>query len=325
MDAHPRRSSAPASVDRASSEPASSVIPDNLSPGGVGRMLPHLVRAMRPRQWTKNVVVLAALVFDLKLFHLGHIVTASAAFVAFCLAASGLYLINDIRDRDADRLHPIKRRRPIATGELPVPVAGGAAAVLLLAGAGVALLVRPPLLAVLGAYVVLMLLYSFWLKHEVIVDVFAISGGFVLRAAAGAVALAVPISPWLYVCAALLSLFVAFGKRRHELSLLDRDARGHRRNLDEYSLPLLDQFLVITTAATIMAYSLYTFVATNVPRNESMMLTIPFVVYAMFRYLYLVMRRERGGAPEQVLFSDRPLLAAIVLWGITAVAILYTS
>lgn len=288
-------------------------------------LLRHLVRAMRPRQWTKNAVVLAALVFDLKLFHLNHVATAAGAFIAFCLAASGLYLINDIRDRDADRLHPVKRRRPIASGALPVSAAAAAAGGLLLAAGLLAATVRLQLLAVLGAYVVLMLLYSFWLKHEVIVDVFSISGGFVLRAAAGAVALAVPISPWLYVCAALLSLFVGFGKRRAELTLLDRDARGHRRNLDEYSLPLLDQFLVITTAATIMAYSLYTFVATNVPRNESMMLTIPFVVYAMFRYLFLVMRRDRGGAPEQVLFSDRPLLAAIVLWGITAVAILYTS
>jgi 4-hydroxybenzoate polyprenyltransferase len=165
--------------------------------------------------------------------------------------------------------------------------------------------------------------YTFRLKHMVLLDVFAIAAGFVLRAAGGAVAVAVPISPWLYVCTVLLALFIGFGKRRHELLLLESAAGAHRRNLDEYTPELLDQFILVTAAATIMAYSLYTFVATNVPSNHAMMLTIPFVLYAVFRYLFLIHRRGGGGSPEQLLLSDHALLASIALWGIACVVILY--
>jgi 4-hydroxybenzoate polyprenyltransferase len=182
---------------------------------------------------------------------------------------------------------------------------------------------RPAFGLVIAAYLILMTAYTFQLKHLVIIDVFAISAGFVLRAAGGAVVLDVPISPWLYVCTVLLSLFVAFGKRRHELLLLESTASGHRRNLEDYSAEMLNQFIMIAAAATVMAYSLYTFVAPNLPENHAMMLTIPFVLYAIFRYLFLILRREGGGSPEQVLFSDRLLLGSIVAWGFACVIILY--
>jgi 4-hydroxybenzoate polyprenyltransferase len=282
------------------------------------------VAALRPKQWTKNAIVFAALVFDLKLFDLHRLVLASGAFVCFCLVSSAVYIVNDLRDIESDRLHPRKRQRPIPSGQISSTTAWGMVAVLILAGVPVGLLLQPEFGAVLLCYLVLMTAYTFVLKHLVIVDVFAISAGFVLRAAGGAIVLDVPISPWLYVCTVLLSLFIGFGKRRHELLLLDDTAGLHRRNLDEYTPELLDQFIMISAAATIMAYSLYTVEAETLPDDHSMMLTIPFVVYAIMRYLFLVHRRDGGGSPEQILLSDMPLLGCIVLWGIVAVAILYS-
>lgn len=279
--------------------------------------------AMRPKQWTKNAIVFAALVFDHKLFELSRLATVAGAFVCFCMASSAVYIVNDLRDAESDRQHPRKRLRPIASGQI-TPTAGWAFVALLVAlSFPAALMLEPTFGAVVLGYLLLMTVYTFILKHLVIVDVFAISAGFVLRAAGGAVVLDVPISPWLYVCTVLLSLFIGFGKRRHELLLLDEDAAAHRRNLDEYSAELLEQFITITAAATIMAYSLYTFSATNLQGNRSMMLTIPFVVYAIMRYLFLIHRREAGGTPEQVLLTDVPLLSCIVLWGVASVLILY--
>jgi 4-hydroxybenzoate polyprenyltransferase len=231
--------------------------------------------------------------------------------------------VNDLRDVESDRLHPRKRLRPIASGQITTTMAWGMVALLLAICLPVALLLRPEFGAVVLGYLALMTAYTFVLKHLVIVDVFAISAGFVLRAAGGGIVLDVPISPWLYVCTVLLSLFIGFGKRRHELLLLDDAAGSHRRNLDEYSPELLDQFILISAAATIMAYSLYTFEADTLPDDRSMMLTIPFVVYAIMRYLFLVHRRDGGGSPEQVLLTDMPLLGCITLWGIVAVLILY--
>jgi 4-hydroxybenzoate polyprenyltransferase len=207
---------------------------------------------------------------------------------------------------------------------LPLSIARLAIVGLLGVSLPLAYMLEPEFAAVIGGYLLLMSAYSAYLKHLVIIDVFAIAAGFVLRAAGGAVVLDVPISPWLYVCTVLLALFVGFGKRRHELLLLEESAGSHRRNLDEYSEQLLDQFILITAAATVMAYSLYTFAAANLPANHSMMLTIPFVVYAIFRYLFLVHRRDGGGSPESMLLADRPLLSCIALWGVTTVAILYT-
>jgi 4-hydroxybenzoate polyprenyltransferase len=282
-----------------------------------------LIQAMRPRQWTKNLLVFAALIFDLKLDEPARVGLAVVAFGCFCLASGGVYLVNDLVDREADRRHPLKRLRPIASGRLPERLAVFAAAAAFVLAPGVAALIRPGFGVIIVSYLALMLAYSFWIKHVVILDVFAISGGFVLRAAGGAVALGVPISPWLYVCTVLLALFLGFGKRRNEIRLLEHAAGLHRRNLDEYSVGLLDQLIMLTAAATIMSYSLYTFTAPTLPANHAMMLTIPFVLYGIFRYLLLVYVRDEGGAPEQLLLSDRPLLGSVMLWAVAVVAILY--
>ncbi|MDQ4045520.1 MAG: UbiA family prenyltransferase, partial [Chloroflexota bacterium] len=214
---------------------------------------------------------------------------------------------------------------PIASGQIALRVAWSAFAALSALSLAFAALLSLELAAVVGGYLGLMVAYTYVLKHLVILDVFAISAGFVLRAAAGAVVIDVPISPWLYVCTVLLSLFIGFSKRRHELLLLEGNAGDHRRNLDEYSPQLLDQFILISAAATVMAYSLYTFAATNLPGNHAMMATIPFVVYSIFRYLFLVHRRDAGGSPEQMLLGDIPLLSCITLWGLVSIAILYWS
>ena len=282
-----------------------------------------LIQAMRPRQWTKNLLVFAALTFDLKLDNPERVLISIGAFGVLCLASGGVYIVNDLLDREADRLHPAKRNRPIASGRLPVRVATAVALASLMLAPLFAWLLRPGFALIIVCYIGLILAYSIWLKHVVIVDVFAISGGFVLRAAGGAVVLAIPISPWLYVCTVLLSLFLGFAKRRNEIRVLESSAALHRRNLDEYSLALLDQLILLTAAATIMSYSLYTFTAEALPDNHAMMLTIPFVLYGIFRYLLLVYVREEGGAPEQLLLTDIPLLASVALWGLAVVVVLY--
>jgi 4-hydroxybenzoate polyprenyltransferase len=284
-----------------------------------------LFRAMRPLQWTKNALVFAGLVFARSVFDLEPFLTTVAAAIIFCAVSSGTYLINDIRDVEQDRHHPRKRFRPIASGEVTVRQAAITASILIAGGLIASLLIRPAFAAVIGGYLVLMTAYSYGLKRLVILDVFAIAAGFVLRAAGGAVAIAVPISPWLYVCTMLLALFVGFGKRRSEIVLLEAQAGRHRANLDAYTIPMLDQILGIVSSATVMAYSLYTFDAASVPDNKSMMLTIPFVLYAIFRYLYLIHRHDLGGSPEVLLFADRPLLLCIVGWGLTSVVILALS
>jgi 4-hydroxybenzoate polyprenyltransferase len=282
-----------------------------------------LVEAMRPKQWTKNAVVFAALVFDGRLFEADKFAVVALAAFLFCLTSSAVYLFNDLLDAEADRHHPLKQKRPIASGRLSPGLAKLAIAAIALVVLPVAALITPLFAGILLIYAVLMLAYTFVLKHWVIIDVFVIAGGFVLRAAAGAVVIDVPISPWLYVCTVLLSLFIGFAKRRHELVLLDDNAAAHRKILDDYSPKLLDDLIAVVSAATIMAYSLYTFSAPNLPDNHAMMLTIPFVIYGIFRYLFLVHQKNRGGAPEQVLLDDVPLLLSIVLWGITATLILY--
>jgi 4-hydroxybenzoate polyprenyltransferase len=287
-----------------------------------GRVI-ALIEALRPKQWTKNAVVFAALVFDGRLFQLPDFLTVLMATILFALTSSAGYLINDLKDVDADRQHPKKRLRPIASGRLETQVALAAAVTIYALALPLAFLLSPAFAAVLLTYVVLMFAYNGVLKHWVIVDVFVIAAGFVLRVIAGAVVIGVPISPWLYVCTILLSLFIGFGKRRNELSLLEDNATNHRRNLDAYSLALLDQFILIVASATVISYSLYTFYAPRTPDSNAMMLTIPFVLYGVFRYLYLVHRKGSGGAPEQVVLEDRPLLLTLVLWGALAVVILY--
>lgn len=285
-----------------------------------------LLKTMRPRQWAKNGFVFAALVFDHQLLRPAPLLRTFAGFGLMCLASGVVYLINDLVDLPNDRQHPFKRLRPLASGRLSPRLAVIAAVGLggFALAASFALNLNFGL--VITAYLVLNLLYSFRLKHVPIIDVLIVAGGFVLRVAAGVVLLTVErFSPWLYVCMTLLALFLGFGKRRAEMVLLAENANSHRRVLDGYTIPLLDQLIVIVSASSLMAYSLYTFSAPNLPANHTMMLTIPFVVYGIFRYLHLIHVEEQGGAPEELLLNDRHLLGTVLLWGAAVVTILYWS
>jgi 4-hydroxybenzoate polyprenyltransferase len=290
-------------------------------------MLKALLKTMRPRQWvTKNVFIFAALVFDKQLFIVNSFLRTLAGFALFCLISSSVYIFNDIADVEADRQHPEKKNRPIASGRLPMPVAWAAGIVLTVVTLTLGFLLAPSFGIVIGLYFLVNMAYSKWLKHIPIVDVIIISAGFVLRVGAGVALIQVErFSPWLYVVMTLLSLFLGFGKRRAELSLLAQGAGSHRKVLDGYTLPLLDQYIMIVSGTTIVAYSFYTFSAPNVPANHTMMLTIPFVVYAIFRYLYLVEVEKAGGAPEEIVLSDRPFQIAMVLWAAAVVVIFYFS
>jgi 4-hydroxybenzoate polyprenyltransferase len=286
-----------------------------------------LVLSLRPSQWTKNFILFGALIFGAKLHDGGAVLHALAAFAIFCALSGVVYLINDVADREADRRHPLKMHRPIASGALPVPVALTAAGVL----GGLALVAAfwlQPLFGVLATtYVLLLGLYSSVLKHLVIIDVLTIAIGFVLRAAAGAVAVSVPISHWLYVLTILLALFLGLSKRRHELVLLADRATGHRKILEEYSPYLLDQMIAVVTASTIVAYAFYTVSPETVQKfgSDRLILTLPFPLYGIFRYLYLVHRKEGGGNPADMLLTDRPLLVCVALWAVSVALIIYGS
>ena len=287
-------------------------------------MLPALLKTMRPKQWTKNAFVLTALVFDQKLLNPHYLGHALLAFALFCAISSAVYVINDLADIERDRQHPAKRNRPLASGQLAPRVAVIAAIVLVVICLPLALWLDRWFGAIVATYFFMMLLYSLWLKKIVIIDVFAVAAGFVLRVAAGVVIVQVErFSPWIYLCMVLAALFIAISKRRHELVLLNENANAHRAILDEYSLPLLDDMIRLVTACTAMAYSLYTFSAPNLPSNHAMMLTIPFVLYGLFRYMYLIHIKGEGGAPEDLLFADKPLLVDIVLWVLMVVLLLY--
>jgi 4-hydroxybenzoate polyprenyltransferase len=285
-------------------------------------MLKALLKTMRPRQWPKNGFIFGALVFDGKLFHLTDFLRTFAGFLLFCLIASTVYIFNDLLDVEADRLHPEKRNRPIASGELKIPVAIVAGLAFAFLTLGLGLLLAWQFALVLAFYLALMLTYSKWLKHIPILDVLILAVGFVLRVHAGTTLIVVQrFSPWLYVVMSLLALYLGFGKRRSELALLAENANSSRKVLEGYTIPLLDQFINIVSGTTILAYSLYTFFRPDAP--PTLMLTIPFVVYAVFRYLYLVEVEHHGGAPEEVLLSDRPLQIAILLWGLAVLAVFY--
>lgn len=287
-------------------------------------MVKALLKSMRPRQWTKNAFVLAALVFDRQLTHPVAALRSLAGLVLFCLISGVVYIINDLMDIEADRNHPQKRLRPIASGALPQPVAILSALVLSSLSFPLAYALSPGFALILGSYFILNLAYSKWLKHIPLIDVLVIAAGFVLRVAGGVSLIQVErFSPWLYVVTTLLALYIGFGKRRAELSLLDTNANTHRRVLDGYTLPFLDQLITIVSSSTIIAYSLYTFSAPNLPDNHLMMLTIPFVLYGIFRYLYLVQVEGAGGAPEDLLLSDRPLQITIILWAAAVLFIFY--
>lgn len=322
-----------------------------------------LLKGMRPRQWTKNILVFAGITFAGRLLDGISLVRAIVAFAVFCLLAGAIYLINDLADLERDRIHPVKRLRPLASGRLALRTASiGIGLSLLLALAGITLMLVlplptnqdiyhlaltswPPHAALVGhkllsgdaytayggsgvlfailslAYFALMLAYTFRLKHIVLLDIFAIAAGFVLRVLAGAVAVAVHISPWLYLCTILLSLFLALGKRRQELLSLEHNASAHRRILSEYTPQLLDQLITVVTSATIMAYSLYTFQGETGDRR--LMVTIPFVLYGIFRYLYLIYARGEGGSPEEILLRDTHVRWSVVLCAITVALVLY--
>jgi 4-hydroxybenzoate polyprenyltransferase len=291
-------------------------------------MPPHTLRALfktlRPRQWIKNVLIFTPLVFDRKLDDTPALMRTLAGFAIFCLVASVVYIINDLADLEADRLHPEKRKRPLASGALPATVARLAGLLLTLVAFPLAYRLSLSFAVLLLGYLVLNLAYSKWLKHLPIIDVIILASFYVLRVVAGITLIEVTrFSPWLYVVTTLGALFIGFGKRRAELALLAEDAFSHRRVLDGYTIPLLDQFITIVSATTIVAYSLYTFSAPNLPDNHAMMLTIPFALYGIFRYLYLVNMKDSGGAPEEMLFSDRPLQITILVWVLAILAIFY--
>lgn len=293
-------------------------------------MLIHLLKTMRPRQWTKNLMIYIPFAFTLREVWrpfspemwtmLGK---ATIGFVLFCLISGVIYLINDLVDVEKDRLHPKKRARPLASGALSKSVALGAVVVLLIIALPLSCALDLWFGVVALIYFGLMLTYSYVLKHMVILDVFTLAAGLVLRALAGAAAIHVPASPWLYVCTALLALFIGFAKRRHELVLLEGEAMNHRLILKEYTPEVLDQMIAVTTASFVMAYSLYTFSAKNLPENNAMMLTIPFALFVVFRLLYLVHVKGEGGSPEEMMLRDRSLFGAIALWGSSIIAILY--
>ena len=287
-------------------------------------MLKAIVVSMRPRQWVKNLFVLAGLVFSQRLFT-GAVWTALAAFAIFCALSGAIYLLNDVADRERDRLDPRKRVRPIAAGRLPVGVAVAAAAALVAAGLALAALLSRPFLVTALAYVVLLVAYSAWLKHVVIVDVIVVAGGFVLRAVAGAVVIAVEMSGWLLICTILLALFLALGKRRYEYLALDQDAARHRPILAEYSPALLDQMIAVVTASTVTAYALYTMSPETVAKFRTHLLpaTLPFVLYGIFRYLYLLYQRQLGGNPSELLLNDRALLINMLGWIFAVLLIIY--
>jgi 4-hydroxybenzoate polyprenyltransferase len=288
-------------------------------------MVVNLLLSLRPSQWTKNLIVFAGLIFGEQLLNPSAAGQAAAAFVVFCGLSGVVYLINDIRDRDADRLHPVKSQRPVASGVLSAGTASVAAAVLGAAALGGAFLMGRNFGFTALAYVSLLTFYSITLKHIVILDALTIALGFVLRAAGGAVAVGVPFSSWLLLLTMLLALFLALSKRRAEIVTLADDARGHRRILAEYSPYLLDQMIGVVTASTVLAYAFYTIDPDTVRRfgTDRLLWTVPFPLYGIFRYLYLVHQREGGGNPSETLLTDRPLLACVALWGGAVIGIVY--
>jgi 4-hydroxybenzoate polyprenyltransferase len=284
-----------------------------------------LIRTMRPTQWAKNGWVFAGIIFDKQLLKAEPLARVLGAFGLLCLMASTIYIVNDLVDIERDRLHPKKRSRALPAGELPVSWALAAALALPLVALAAGLALSPALAAVLLAYLVLHLAYSFWLKNIVILDVFAIAAGFILRLVAGIVVIDVSnFSPWLYVCAGLLALFLAIGKRRQELILLADNAENHRSTFKDYNMALLDDMLRMVTTGSVLTYMLYTIEAQTIRSNgHRMMLTIPFVIYGIFRYLYLIHVRNEGSAPDELLFKDMPLLADVALWVMSVSIILY--
>jgi 4-hydroxybenzoate polyprenyltransferase len=285
----------------------------------------EIFKSLRPQQWIKNLFIFAPLIFSQNILNRPLLIKTVEAFVAFCLVSSAHYIFNDLRDLEEDRRHPIKSQRPLASGRLKKGPAVAALAVISAAGLALAASIDVPFLLIAVGYLVLQTAYSMWLKHVVILDVFVIAAGFFIRVVAGGLAIKVEISSWLLICTILLALFLAMGKRRYELVLLDKDAASHRPILKEYNIDLLDQMISVVTASTLLAYCLYTISAETVAKfgTRNLIFTVPFVLYGIFRYLYLIHQKAGGGSPEALIVRDKPLLADIFLWVLAAALILH--
>lgn len=287
-------------------------------------MLKGIIKEMRIHQWIKNAFVLIPLVFDRQLFLLEPFTRTIVGFFLFCFVSSSVYLINDILDIEADRAHPKKKYRPIASGVIPISLAVMIAVILVMGSFIGAFFLSKPFLIILALYFFINLAYSIKLKHVPLIDVFIIAAGFVLRVGAGVTLIQVErFSPWLYVVTIVFALFFALGKRRGELATIEENNNNQRKVLDGYTIPLLDQLITIISATTMISYSLYTFSAPNLPDNHSMMLTIPFAIFGIFRYLYLIQVKNEGGAPDELVLSDRPLQITFILFAFTVLLIFY--
>ncbi len=285
-----------------------------------------LIKTMRPRHWVKNGLLFIPLIFDGQLTNWPALARVILGFVLFCLLSSLIYIINDLVDVEADRKHPQKRERPIPAGILKISTARTACIILALVVFIPAIYLSQYFTLFCLVYLLLNMVYSAWLKHAPIIDVMILASFYVIRVGAGAALIEVHrFSPWLYVFTTFLALYLGIGKRRAELNLLADEANEHRKSLGSYTLPLLDQLILIVSSSAILTYSLYTFSAPNLPANHSMMLTIPFVIYGIFRYLYLVEVKHSGGEPAEVLLTDRPLQVTIILWGLAILVIFYLS
>ena len=287
-------------------------------------MLKAFIRALRPHQWVKNGILYAALVFDRQLLNGQALLRTSLAVLVFCAISSAVYLMNDVVDIESDRQHPKKKDRPIASGALPVPAAIIGSVVLGIGGLISAYFLSIGFFLVVLTYIAIQIAYSTFLKNQPIIDVLVLASGFLLRVGAGPTLIVVErFSPWLFMCTGLLALFIGFGKRRAELVVMESTAGNHRKALRGYTIPLLDKLITIVSAATLMAYSLYTIAAPNAGKNHAMLFTVIFVVYGLFRYQYLLEIKKEGGAPVEVLLHDRPLQIDIALWGISVLVIFY--
>ncbi len=276
--------------------------------------------AMRPRQWIKNIFVYVGIIFSGNIFNAPMLIKVTEAFAVFCLLSGAVYLVNDIADIEKDREHPRKKKRPLAAGLISAKGAAAAAAVTAAAALAGAFALSPAMGIIAGAYLALMLLYTYSLKRIIILDVFIIALGFVLRVVAGTEAIQVYLSPWAVMCTFFLALFLALGKRRNEKIVLGADANSHRPSLESYSMALIDQLISVVTASTIVSYFLYTF---KNGQHLFSLITVPFAVFGLFRYLYLVYSENSGGSPEEILIGDRPLQAAVLLWTAASMAVLY--
>lgn len=290
-------------------------------------MVLYVIKSLRPHQWTKNILLFAGLIFSHHLFSAVLLLRIVVGFGIFCLVAGGIYIINDLVDRKKDQQHPLKRQRPIASGKISAGVAKKLSATLLVISLVLAYGLNPKFSLVCLGYAGLMIGYSVYLKNVAILDVIIIAMGIVLRAVAGVVIIDVAISPWLLVCTLFLSLFLVLCKRRHEMVLLGQEANNHRQSLAEYSPQLLDQMIAVVTGSTLIAYALYTLASRTTAQvgSNALIVTIPFVIFGVFRYLYLVYEDNQGGAPELAVFSDKPLVMDVVLWIVVVVAVLYVA